>query len=63
MRLYHASDRVIKEPDVNRGRRNADFGQGFYLSPDREFSVRWAGLHPGRPEDGEGRVTAELDRS
>jgi len=29
MRLYHTSDRVIKEPDVYRGRRNADFGPAY----------------------------------
>ncbi len=41
--LYHASDRVIKMPDIHRGRKNADFGQGFYLTPDKEFALRWAG--------------------
>ena len=29
-------------PDFYRGRKNADFGQGFYLTPDREFAYRWA---------------------
>ena len=43
MRLYHTSDREIPRPDLARGRKNADFGQGFYLSPDREFAFRWAG--------------------
>ncbi len=42
MRLYHAGFDVIEEPDLGRGRKNADFGQGFYLSPDGEFSRRWA---------------------
>jgi len=43
MKLYHASDRIIEHPDVHYGRKNADFGQGFYLTPDREFTFRWAG--------------------
>ena len=43
MRLYHTSDREIRHPDIQRGRKNADFGQGFYLTPDREFAYRWAG--------------------
>ena len=43
MKLYHASDREIPLPDLRRGRKNADFGQGFYLSPDRDFICRWAG--------------------
>jgi len=29
-------------PDVHYGRRNADFGQGFYLSDDLGFAQRWA---------------------
>ena len=43
MRLYHTGDREIPCPDLRRGRRNADFGQGFYLTPDRAFTCRWAG--------------------
>lgn len=40
--LYHTGFDIIKEPDVKVGRSNADFGQGFYLSDDGEFSRRWA---------------------
>lgn len=43
MLLYHTSDREIPRPDVHYGRKNADFGQGFYLTPDRDFALRWAG--------------------
>ena len=43
MRLYHTGSAEIREPDITRGRKNADFGQGFYLTPDREFTYRWAG--------------------
>ena len=42
MKLYHTSNVEIREPDIHRGRINADFGQGFYLTPDREFTYRWA---------------------
>ena len=42
LELYHTSFSVISEPDVKIGRANADFGQGFYLSDDMEFSRRWA---------------------
>ena len=42
MRLYHTGRQEIRDPDIRRGRKNADFGQGFYLSPDREFASRWA---------------------
>lgn len=40
--LYHAGFQEIRQPDIRAGRTNADFGQGFYLSPDEGFSRRWA---------------------
>lgn len=43
MILYHTSDREIQCPDIHRGRKSADFGWGFYLTPDRDFAYRWAG--------------------
>ena len=43
MRLFHTSNIQIREPDIVRGRKNADFGQGFYLTPDMDFACRWAG--------------------
>ena len=48
MRLYHAGFLEIKKPDIHFGRKNADFGQGFYLSPDPDFSRRWAGTEKGK---------------
>lgn len=35
MRLYHASDRVIENPDVYHSREHLDFGKGFYLTSIR----------------------------
>ena len=40
--LYHGGFQQIEKPDIHHGRRNADFGQGFYLSDDEEFARRWA---------------------
>lgn len=42
MVLFHTSDRIIKVPDLGIGRRNADFGQGFYMSSDDSFAGTWA---------------------
>lgn len=42
MTLYHVGSEEIREPDIRRGRKNADFGQGFYTTPDRGFGERWA---------------------
>ncbi len=47
MILYHTGFKEIKEPDVHYGRKNADFGQGFYLTADEEFANRWAGERKG----------------
>ena len=40
--LYHSGYQEIRSPDVHYGRRNADFGQGFYLTEDRDFACIWA---------------------
>lgn len=40
--LFHTGYDIIPAPDIHRGRKNADFGQGFYLSDNEEFSKRWA---------------------
>ena len=42
IKVFHAGYEVIKEPDVFRGRKNADLGQGFYTTDNREFAYRWA---------------------
>ena len=42
IKVYHAGYVEIPVPDIKRGRVNADFGQGFYLSNNEEFSKRWA---------------------
>lgn len=42
MQLYHVGRERIEAPNLRAGRTNADFGPGFYLSPDAEFSKRWA---------------------
>ena len=42
MRLYHTGFQMIQKPDIRHGRKNADFGPGFYLTDDPEFARRWA---------------------
>lgn len=46
--LYHTGYQEIREPDVHFGRKNADFGQGFYMTKDPEFAKRWARERRGR---------------
>ena len=40
--LFHTGYQEIRKCDIHHGRKNADFGQGFYLSDNEEFSKRWA---------------------
>ncbi|MCR5652357.1 MAG: DUF3990 domain-containing protein [Ruminococcus sp.] len=46
--LFHTGFQIIEKPDIKAGRKNADFGQGFYLSDDIEFSMRWARERKGQ---------------
>ena len=46
MILYHTSDQEIRKPDIHHGRKNADFGWGFYLTPDRDFTYGFGKLIP-----------------
>lgn len=41
MKLYHTGKIEIPEPDIHHGRKNADFGWGFYLTPDIDFARLW----------------------
>ena len=45
--LYHAGYDEIRNPDVHYGRKNADFGQGFYTTDNLDFACGWAREKPG----------------
>ncbi len=40
--VYHTGFAIVQTPDLQFGRSNTDFGQGFYLSDDLAFAGRWA---------------------
>ena len=42
MKVYHGSTIIVKKPLVNVGRRNLDFGKGFYVTDLKEQAVSWA---------------------
>ncbi len=52
MILYHGSNTHIEEIDLKRGRRGKDFGQGFYLCPDRLQAQQMAERTVDREEAG-----------
>nr|WP_297705820.1 DUF3990 domain-containing protein [uncultured Butyrivibrio sp.] len=47
IKLYHAGYEEIKKPDVHYGRKNADFGQGFYTTDNLDFACGWVREKPG----------------
>ena len=42
--LYHGSDCVVKEPDLNKCKYHKDFGRGFYLSFEEKQAKQFANL-------------------
>ena len=40
--IFHGSERVIEAPEFGAGRRNNDFGQGFYCTESEEMAMEWA---------------------
>lgn len=42
--LYHGSYTTVSQPQAPHGRRNLDFGRGFYLTSLRPQAERWAQL-------------------
>lgn len=46
--LYHGSTLRVEEPLCHVGRKELDFGPGFYLTSDREQAISWAKTKSGR---------------
>lgn len=46
--LYHGSLMVVEKPLVNVGRKDLDFGEGFYVTDIRQQAVDWAFTLHGR---------------
>lgn len=40
--IYHGSPKVIETPVYGAGRKNNDFGSGFYCTEDKELAKEWA---------------------
>lgn len=60
MKLYHGSNTSIDEIGLKRGRRGKDFGQGFYLTPDRRQAQQMAERTVDREEAGAPILTTSL---
>lgn len=40
--IYHGSQKIIETPSFGEGRKNNDFGRGFYCTEDNELAKEWA---------------------
>lgn len=40
--IYHGSEKVIETPTFGEGKRNNDFGLGFYCTKNEELAKEWA---------------------
>lgn len=47
--LYHGSNVIIQHPDIQKGRLDVDFGQGFYLTGNLGMASKWACHMSGKP--------------
>lgn len=42
MQVYHGSSVVVEKPELAKGKRSNDYGQGFYCTEDLEMAKEWA---------------------
>lgn len=40
--IYHGSEKIIEKPTFGEGRKNNDFGLGFYCTENEELAKEWA---------------------
>lgn len=40
--IYHGSQEIVSKPSYGLGRRNNDYGQGFYCTENEELAKEWA---------------------
>lgn len=41
MRVYHGSTAIVDKPEVLFGRKNLDFGRGFYMTEIEQQAIDW----------------------
>ena len=42
MKVFHGTTLIVDTPLVGVGRKNLDFGEGFYLTSIRQQAIEWA---------------------
>lgn len=62
--LYHGSNLDVKPPRTDAGRRNLDFGRGFYVTSLKSQAEKWAVVGGRHNDEDEGIVNVyEFDDS
>lgn len=42
LKIYHGSNKIIEEPIFGEGKKNNDFGMGFYCTENNDLAKEWA---------------------
>ena len=64
MRLYHGSNVEVRKPSLRIGRKNTDFGRGFYTTTQKEQAEHWTSIKMDRAKKGRRIVSVfEVDDS
>ena len=64
MKLYHGTNQVFTEIELQKSKPNKDFGRGFYLSPDYEQALSMAQIKVEQFQEGQPVVMEyEVDES
>lgn len=62
MRLYHGSNVGVRKPSLRLGRKNTDFGRGFYTTTSAEQAEHWTTIKMDRAKAGKRIVSVfEMD--
>lgn len=56
MEVYHGSSVIVLKPNAQAGRRNLDFGKGFYATRIKDQANKWAILVTSRKKNAQGFV-------
>ena len=62
MKLYHGSNVEVRKPSLRIGRKNTDFGRGFYTTTQKEQAEHWTSIKLDRAKSGRRVVSVfEID--
>lgn len=64
MILYHGSNVEVRKPSLRPGRKNTDFGKGFYTTTNKEQAEHWTSIKQERAKSSNRIVSVfEIDEA